>query len=124
MQEDDADADSALRLAMEQEVAEAEAYLQTAQGRGVASLDSEEDGGSDGSSSEDEVLSVVCPAGVSPGDTLYVQTPDGAELEIAIPVSATNIALVFGPRLAVQGRSAQRSPRGLRAGRCGGGRQL
>eukprot|EP01051_Picozoa_sp_SAG22_P032652 SAG22_NODE_13887_length_392_cov_0.518771_1_plen_58_part_10 len=33
---------------------------------------------------EEEVttLSVVCPEGVGPGDTLYISTEDGEELEI------------------------------------------
>jgi hypothetical protein len=32
-----------------------------------------------------EFLTVTCPAGVSPGETLYVTTPDGDELEVIVP---------------------------------------
>ena len=32
-----------------------------------------------------EMLSVECPEGVVPGDTLFIQTPDGEELEIVVP---------------------------------------
>ena len=32
-----------------------------------------------------ETLTVVCPEGVSAGDMLYVSTPDGDEVEVAVP---------------------------------------
>ena len=32
-----------------------------------------------------ETLTVVCPEGVSAGDLLYVSTPDGDEVEVAVP---------------------------------------
>ncbi len=35
--------------------------------------------------SELSVLRVVCPEGVGPGDSLYVQTPDGQEIATAVP---------------------------------------
>ena len=32
-----------------------------------------------------EYLTVACPAGVGPGDALYVTTPDGDEIEVVVP---------------------------------------